>query len=182
VAVWLGAAVVLPWFLLAGRTEAAMAAAPWLFLASWFVYVSQWRPSLRTEVHGLELVNGLRDHWIPFGAIDDIEVRHTVVVRAAGRRYASWGAPTTPGAFGSGFSHASDLLSRPYGILPGTERIRQHEAKTGRDAIVAAWQDARTAGMAGTAGTAGTVTSSWNRPAIVVGILAAVWVILAALL
>ena len=178
VTVWLGAAVVLAWLLLAGRTDAAVAAAPWLFLASWFVYVAQWRPFLRTDAHGFQLVNGLRDHRIPFGAVDDVEVRYTVVVRAAGRRYVSWGAPTPPGAFGSGFDHVSDLKSRPHSILPGNERISQKETKTGRDAIVAAWQNARTAGLAGPAGT---VSSSWNRPAIIVGIIAAGWAILRAL-
>lgn len=173
--VWLGAAVVLAWLVLAGRTEAALEAAPWLFLASWVVYVAQWRPLLRTDVHGFELVNGLRDHRIPFAAVDDVEVRYTVVVRAAGRRYVSWGAPTPPSAFGSGFDHVSDLKSRPHSILPGNERISQKETATGRDAIVAAWQDARIAGLTGGAGV---VSSSWNRPAIIAGIVAAVWAIL----
>lgn len=177
VAVWLGAAVVMTWLLLAGRTEAALAAAPWLFLASWFVYVAQWRPFLRTDAHGFELVNGLRDYRIPFEAVDDVEVRYTVAVRAAGRRYVSWGAPIPPGAFGAGFDHVSDLKSRPHGILPGNERISQKETKSGRDAIVAAWQDARAAGLTGRAGT---VSSSWNRPAIIVGIIAVVWAILTA--
>lgn len=144
VTVWLGSAVVMAWLVLAGRTEAAMAAAPWLFLASWFVYAAQWRPCLRTDAYGFELVNGLRHHRIPYEAVDDVEVRYTVAVRAAGRRYVSWGAPTPPAAFGSGFDHVSDLKSRPHSILPSNERISQKEKKTGRDAIVAAWQDART--------------------------------------
>ena len=176
--VWLVATVVPAWLLLAGRTEAAIAAAPWLFLASWFVYVAQWRPCLRTDAHGFQLDNGLRDHRIPFDAVDDIEVRFTVVVRAAGRRYTSWGAPTPPGAFGSGFDHVSDLKSRPHSIFPGNERIGQKETVTGRDAIVAAWQDARTAGLTATTGT---VSSSWNWRAIAVGLIAAAWLILAAL-
>lgn len=178
VMVWLVATVVPAWLLLAGRTDGAIAAAPWLFLASWFVYVAQWRPCLRTDAHGFQLVNGLRDHRIPFDAVDDIEVRYTVVVRAAGLRYTSWGAPTPPGAFGSGFGHVSDLKSRPHSIFPGNERIRQDETETGRNAIVAAWQDARTAGLTATTGT---VSSSWNRRAIAVGLIAAAWLILAAL-
>lgn len=178
VMIWLGAAVVLAWLLLAGRTDAAMAAAPWLVLAAWFVYVMQWRPFLRTDRHGFEIVNGLRDHRIPFDAVDDIEIRHTVVVRAGGRRYVSWGAPTPPGAFGAGFNHVSDLKSRPHSVLPGNERISQHETKTGRDAIVAAWQDAR---IPGPASPAGSVSSKWNGPAIIAGILAAAWAILSAL-
>ncbi|WP_224046652.1 hypothetical protein [Arthrobacter sp. NicSoilB4] len=177
VTVWLCAAVVMAWLLLAGRTEAAMAAAPWLFLASWFVYAAQWRPLLRTDAHGFELVNGLRDHRIPYEAVEDIEVRYTVAVRAAGRRYVSWGAPTPPGAFGSGFDHVSDLKSRPYSILPGNERISQKEQKTGRDAIVAAWQDASTAAAKRPAGA---VVSSWHLPTVIVGGIAVAWAVLSA--
>lgn len=178
VAVWLCTAVVLVSLVMAGRTEAAFAAAPWLVLASWFVYVAQWRPFLRTDAHGFELVNGLRDHRIPFEAVDDVEVRFTVAVRAAGQRYVSWGAPTPPGAFGAGFDHVSDLKSRPHSALPGNERISQKETKTGRDAIVAAWQDARAAGLTGRAGV---VSSKWNRPAVIVGIIAVLWALLTAI-
>ena len=178
VAVWLCAAVVMAWLLLAGRTEAALAAAPWLFLASWFVYVAQRRPFLRTDAHGFELVNGLRDHRIPFEAVDDVEVRYTVAVRAAGRRYVSWGAPTPPSAFGSGFDHVSDLKSRPHSVLPGNERISQKETKTGRDAIVAAWQDARPAAANRSAGA---VVSSWHLPTIIVGVVAVAWAVLSAI-
>ena len=167
----------LAWLLLAGRTDAAMVAAPWLFLASWFVYAAQWRPCLRTDAHGFELVNGLRDHRIPFEAVDDVEVRYTVAVWAAGRRYVSWGAPTPPGAFGSGFDHISDLKSRPHSILPGNERISQKETKTGRDAIVAAWQNARTTA---TKGPTGWVISSWHLPTVIVGGVAVAWAILSA--
>lgn len=177
VTVWLCAAVVLAWLLLAGRTEAAMAAAPWLFLASWFVYAAQWRPLLRTDAHGFELVNGLRDHRIPYEAVEDIEVRHTVAVRAAGRRYVSWGAPTPPGAIASGFEHVTDLKSRPHSVLPGNERISRRETKTGRDAIVAAWQDARTSAIKGPAGA---VVSSWHLPTVIVGGIAVAWAVLSA--
>ncbi|MET1020732.1 MAG: hypothetical protein ABWX69_00855 [Arthrobacter sp.] len=166
------------WLLLAGRPAAAMDAAPWLLLASWFVYLAQWRPFLRTDGQGFELVNGLRSHRIPFGAIDDVEVRYTVVVLAGGRRYVSWGAPTPPSAFGSGFGHVSDLKSRPFSALPGNERISQNETKTGRDAIAAAWQDARASSAASHGGT---VTSSWNLPAIIVGVFAVLWATLTVL-
>lgn len=177
VTVWLCAAVVLAWLLLAGRTQAAVAAAPWLFLASWFVYTAQWRPLLRTDAHGFELVNGLRDHRIPYEAVEDIEVRHAVAVRAAGRRYVSWGAPTPPSAFGSGFDHVSDLKSRPHSILPGNERISQKETRTGRDAIVAAWRDAR---PTATSQPAAAVISSWHLPTVITGIVAVAWAVLSA--
>ena len=61
---WLGAAVVLAWLLLAGRMDAAQAAAPWLVLAAWFVYVMQ-VAAVAPDGHArIEIVNGLRDHRI----------------------------------------------------------------------------------------------------------------------
>ncbi|MFE5839446.1 hypothetical protein [Arthrobacter sp. NPDC056493] len=177
VALWLFAAGTLAWLLVAGATKTAADAAPWLVLVSWFAYVAQWRPCLRADGHGFEVINGLRCHRIPFAAIEDIEVRYTTVICASGKRYVCWGAPTPPTAFGSGFQHVSDLKSRPYTILPSNERISQPETVTGRDAIVAAWHNARYAGI--TRGPDG-VTSSWNIPAIAVGVLAVLSVVVAA--
>ncbi|PVZ54044.1 hypothetical protein [Arthrobacter sp. H-02-3] len=90
----------------------------------------------------------------------------------------SWGAPTPPGSFGSGFELVSDLKSRPHSILPHNERIRQPEVATGRDEIAKAWQDARTSGLQSSDGT---VKSKWNRPMIAVGAFALLWVIAVAL-
>lgn len=130
VMIWLGAAVVLAWLLLAGRTDAAMAAAPWLVLAGWFVYVMQWRPFLRTDTHGFEIVNGLRDHRIPFDAVDDIEIRHTVVVRA-GDGDTSVGeprrrpAPSGPDSTTSATSRAGPTASFRATIASAKPRRRQ---------------------------------------------------------
>lgn len=176
VALWLFAAGTLAWQLVAGATKPAADATPWLVLVSWFAYVGQWRPCLRVDGHGFEVINGMRDYRIPFGAIEDIEVRYTTVICAAGKRYVSWGAPAPPSTVGSGFQQLSDLKSRPYTILPSNERISQPEAKTGRDAIVAAWQNARHAGI--TRGQDG-VTSAWNMPAVAVGVLAVLAVVAA---
>jgi hypothetical protein len=176
-ALWLFAAGTLAWLLTAGATRAAADAAPWLILVSWFAYVAQWRPCLRVDGYGFEVINGFRDHRIPFGTIEDIEVRYTTVIWAAGKKYVSWGAPTPPSALGAGFQHLSDLKSRPYTILPSNERISQPEAKTGRDAVVAVWHRARSSGI--TPSHDG-VTSTWNRPAIAIGVLATLAVVVAA--
>jgi hypothetical protein len=141
-AVWLFAAGTLAWLVIAGDTNSALHAAPWLALLSWFIYVSQWRPCLRIDGSGFEIINGLRNHQIPFGAVRDIEVRLTTVIWAGGRKYVCWGAPTPPTAFGSGFQHQVSLKSRPFAALPSNERLSQAERPTGRDAIVAAWQNA----------------------------------------
>lgn len=176
--VWLFAAGTLAWLLIAEDLNAAIRAAPWLVLLSWFVYASQWRPCLRIDGSGFEVINGLRDHQIPFGTVKDIEVRLTTAIWAAGKKYASWGAPTPPSAFGSGFQNRVDVNSRPFSMLPSNERISQPETRTGRDAIVAAWQDARSAGLTSTHEV---VVSKWNAPVIVVGLLAILSVIAAAL-
>ena len=67
-------------------------AAPWLVLVSWFVYVAQWRPCLRVDGNGFELINGLSDHQIPFDTVEDIEVRYA---RAAGLRSSDGRVTTT---------------------------------------------------------------------------------------
>lgn len=178
VAVWAGAAGTLCWLLASGETRAAVDAAPWLVLVSWFVYVAQWLPCLRVDGDGFALINGLRDHRIPFDTVQDVEVRYAVAVRAAGKKYVSWGAPTPPGSFESGFEHVSDLKSRPHSILPSNERLNQPAVTTGRDEIAQAWQDARAAGLRSSDGT---VTTTWNRPMIALGVAALLWVIAAQL-
>lgn len=185
VVVWAGCAVAVGWLLLAGRTGAATAAAPWLAGLSLLVYLTQWRPRLIVDADGFEVVNGLRRHRIPFAAVDDIEVRHTVTVKAAGKKYVSWGAPTPPSAFAAGFEHARDWKQRPFGMLPSNERMSQSEPATGRDAIVRAWQDARhAAGGTGGAGDSAdrTVVSEWNVPMLILGVLLAGWCLAAVIL
>ena len=177
--VWICAAGSLAWLLIAGELNAAIRAAPWLVLLSWFVYASQWRPCLRIDGSGFEVINGLRDHRIPFGTVKDVEVRYTTAIWTEGKKYVSWGAPTPPSAFGSGVQHGANLGSS-FTALPGSERISGHpETRSGRDAIVAAWQRARSAGLASTCGA---VVSTWNTPVIVVGLLAIGSVIATALL
>ena len=177
--VWAGSAGTLCWLAASGETQAVMDAAPWLVLVSWFIYVGQWRPCLRVQSGGFELINGFRDHRIPFETIEDIEISYALAVRAAGKKYVSWGAPTPPSSFGAGFEHVRDLKSRPLSMLPSNERIRQPEVTTGRDEIAKAWHDARDAGLHFSGGT---VTTTWNRPLIAAGIAAVLWVIVAVLI
>ncbi len=189
-AVWAAAAGTLWWLVAGGETRAAMDAAPWLALVSWLVYVAQWRPCLRVDGDGFTLINGLRDHRIPFETVQDVEVRYAVTVRAAGKKYVSWGAPTPPGSFESGFEHVRDLKSRPFSISPSNERFSHQRpaVTTGRDEIAQAWQDARSAGLGSsdatettTTVTPPTVTSTWNRPMIALGVVVLLWVITAQL-
>jgi hypothetical protein len=170
VGVWVCAAGTLAWLLVAGDLDAAIQAVPWLVLLSWFVYVFLWRPCLRIDDSGFEVINGVRDHRIPFGTVEDIEVRYTTAIWAAGRKYVSWGAPTPPTAFVAGYRNNINVESRPFTMLPSDERIIiEPETNTGRDAIVAAWQKARSSGLTSTHGV---VISVWNAWLIVLGLLA----------
>lgn len=181
--VWAAAAGTVWWLLANGETQAAIDAAPWLALGSWFVYVAQWLPCLRVDGDGFKLINGLRDHRIPFHAVQDVEVRHAVTVRAAGKKYVSWGAPTPPGSLESGFGHVRDLKSRPYGISPSNERFsHQPTVSSGRDEIARAWQDARAAGIHSSGPVTPTsIITTWNRPMIVLGVVILLWVLAAQL-
>lgn len=177
--VWVCAAGTLVWRLVAGDLGGALHIGPWLVLMSWFVYVFLWRPCLRIDGSGFEVINGVRNHRIPFGTVEDIEVRYTTAIWAAGRKYVSWGAPTPPTAFVAGYRNDINFESRPFTMLPSDERIIiDPETNTGRDAIVAAWEKAHSVGLASTGGV---VVSTWNAAMIVLGVLALLPVIAAAL-
>lgn len=177
-AVWLGAACLMAWMLIAGGPTTATAA-PWLALVSWIVYIAQWRPCLRIDGSGFEIVNGLRDHRIPFETVEDVEVRQSIVIRASGRKYTSWGAPGTPSAAASGYPNAINLRNLPLNVLPDNQRMSQPVAVGGRDEIAKAWQEARASGFPSSQGS---VTSKWNRPTIAIGILTVLWAVTATLI
>ena len=83
--------------------------APVVLLASlgWFVWLAFWRPSVVTDARGVELRNLVRDVSIPYDAVDDVDTRYALVVRAGDRSYSAWGAPAPGGA-----SSLRDSLSR----------------------------------------------------------------------
>jgi hypothetical protein len=72
-----------------------VAFAVWMLLAS---------PCLSIERGGLRIVNPLRVHWVPFGALDEVSVRGltSVTVRhpsGRARSITSWNAPGLPRQF-----------------------------------------------------------------------------------
>ena len=56
----------------AGFTVRVVALMSLLAYAAWMLLAS---PCLVVETDGLRIVNPLRVHWIPFGALDDVRVR-----------------------------------------------------------------------------------------------------------
>jgi hypothetical protein len=99
-----------------------------------------------------------------------MRVWYAVVIKADGKRYTSWGAPTPPSAFGTGFGHARDMKSQPLRALPDNQRIRQPEGRTARDAIAKAWEDGS---RPGPIGRSSGIVSTWNLPVLIAGAVAA---------
>lgn len=167
--VWLGCGVAVGYSAWTSPSSALILYGPWLVFVAWVAYLGLWLPRLIIHPDGLSLVNGIRTHWLPFGRIDDVEVRHSVTVTAEGRKYKSWGAPLPPSAL-----RAGQKVSRSQQIqvlTPTNERLAAPTAvDPSRDAIVRAWR----AAAQRPASVAGDVSSRWNTTTIVVGSVAMV--------
>jgi hypothetical protein len=86
----------------------AIAFAAWLFLAS---------PCLLVAEDGLRVVNPLRVHWIPFGALETVEVSGLTTVaarRASGRLtvVTSWNGPGVSQKFADSTSPVTQMIER----------------------------------------------------------------------
>jgi hypothetical protein len=69
-----------------------------------------WRPAVIVDDEAVELRNVARDVRVPWAALDAVETRYTLTLRAGGRRYESWagpapGRPSLGGALGSRLLH-----------------------------------------------------------------------------
>ncbi|HSP53588.1 MAG TPA: PH domain-containing protein [Cryobacterium sp.] len=79
-----------------GRWDTALAAAPTVALVVWAAWLVFARPCLRLHEQGLTIVNVLRTTEVPWGEVDDIVLRHqVVVVTRSGERVVCWGAPSS---------------------------------------------------------------------------------------
>ncbi|WP_427019205.1 PH domain-containing protein (plasmid) [Pseudarthrobacter sp. P1] len=171
--IWAIAAALTAWLAVSGNWSAEATVVPWLALAAWLVYATQWRPCLVVHESGFDVVNLLRTHRIPFAAITDVEIRHTVAIRAGARRYVSWGAPPRPAPSAPAWNRYVTGKTRPYGMFPSNERMTQTgPTSTGRDAVVGTWEKSR---HAGASTTVATVTTTWNYVALILGILSLAW-------
>lgn len=153
-----------------GRPTSIWHFLPWLLFVAWGIFVLLWRPRLTVRPDGLTVNNLLRDHDIPFGALNALRVVQSVNFDTKAGRISSWGAPGA-GKLGPrrGSTAAAGLPS-----LPHTQTVIQ----TAWDA----WERTHNQGMhdAGTSsqphrvsqpGQAGKVTSRWNLPVVVVGFI-----------
>lgn len=169
VVVWIICAGLAVNFLVLGRAAALLAYLPWLALVSWGTYVLSWRPCLRVWPDRLVLVNLLRDRVIPFGAVADIRVTHSVVIKTKDAVFTSWGAPGLE-RFGPKIGDGGVPRSAARGSRAG-------RSDTGSQAILTrAWSgweqrqtDDKDASPAATAPVVSPVTTTWSKPALVSG-------------
>jgi hypothetical protein len=95
-----------------------LAYAAWMLLAS---------PCLVVETDGLRVVNPVRVHWIPFGALDDVRVRGLTafVARVEGgrlRSVTSWNAPGQPRKYAAETPLVAGIVERARSAWEGRTR------------------------------------------------------------
>ena len=79
-----------------GRWDTALTSLPAVAFVVWAAWLVFARPCLRLHGQGLTIVNVLRTTEVPWGEVDDIVLRHqVVVVTRSGERLMCWGAPSS---------------------------------------------------------------------------------------
>jgi hypothetical protein len=117
VALWLFCAVAVADAVIegtAGFTVRVVALMSLLAYAAWMLLAS---PCLVVETDGLRIVNPLRVHWIPFGALDEVRVRGLTTFVAheeAGglRSVTSWNAPGQPRKYAAETPPVAGIIER----------------------------------------------------------------------
>ncbi|MGM7778963.1 hypothetical protein ACSVHC_23500 [Arthrobacter sp. KNU-44] len=167
VAVWVVAAIGIgAQLLLNGKDAFGDVSIPWLAFMSWMVFANAWLPRLTIAESGLEMCNGLMTLYIPFSAIDDLQNRYKVIIKAGGKKYVSQvSAPPGSNAVGS----------RTYIPVPDSTRTSDEEGDSleipsGQDPVTTAWLNRRSSGQHGAR-----VTTKWNRPAAVIAVVLMLW-------
>lgn len=94
------------------------AVAVWLFLMALVAHGLAWLPRVTVTESGFELCNGEKTHYIPFGAVEDVENRYRVVITAHGKKYVS-----------------------KVGVMPG--RVAVGAGSDNEDPITSAWLNGR---------------------------------------
>lgn len=143
---------------------------PWLLFVAWGMYVLLWRPSLLVRPDGLRVRNILREHTIPFSELISLRVIHTVMLETTAGRISSWGAPGA-GKMGPRFARTgpANLPS-----LPHTQTVIQNQWDLWERSHSLMMHDAETSSQPSPVSKPGhpsKVTSRWNVPVVVVGVL-----------
>lgn len=158
VAAWAFCAFFAVNLLLTGTAASIWHFLPWLLLVAWALYVLLWQPKVDVGADGLTVVNILRVHRIPFGALKAVRVTQNVSFDTTAGRIPSWGAP---GAGKLGPKSGSSMPATKTSIEGAWEAWERAESDAGKPAPALV-------------GDADVVTSRWNVPAAVVGLVLAV--------
>lgn len=78
---------------LTGTLDTVLRFLPWLVFAAWVLFLLFWRPCIVVAADRLRVINLIRQHSIPFGAVVSYRVMQTVTIETTAGRIASWGAP-----------------------------------------------------------------------------------------
>ncbi|AIY03417.1 hypothetical protein ART_3818 [Arthrobacter sp. PAMC 25486] len=175
VAAWAFCAFFTVNLLMTGSPASIWAFLPWLLLTAWGVHVLLWRPRLLINQDGVRVVNILREHTVPFSELTALRVLHTVSFDTSAGLIPSWGAPGS-GRLGPKMQSTPDG-SRTVAALPHSQIVVQSAWDAWERAQHQPKHDAGAPSPgqpASQPGRLGKVTSRWNVPAAVVGILLAV--------
>lgn len=132
---------------LRGRWDVALAALPAVALLLWVSWLVFARPCLRLCPAGLDVVNVLRTTSVPWGEVEDVELRHQVVVLTrSGERLLCWGAPASARST-AGITRTASQVREPSGRISGSGAHRairgywdRHEApRRAGEASVRRW-------------------------------------------
>ncbi|MDQ0278239.1 hypothetical protein QO003_002542 [Arthrobacter silviterrae] len=149
---------------------------PWLLLVAWALFVLLWRPRLEVRQGGLAVVNLLREHTVPFGALRAVRVAQNVSLDTASGRIVSWGAPGA-GKLGpkmlTGTGGARTMASLPC-TQAAVEAAWDAWERAQADGKHLGKHDGGASSAGGSASQPGpeqSVTRRWNVPVAVVGVL-----------
>ncbi|MCI0143971.1 hypothetical protein KNN17_20635 [Arthrobacter bambusae] len=167
-AVWVVAAIGIGAdLLLNGREAFDNVLIPWLAIISWMVFANAWLPRVTIAESGLEMCNGLLTLYIPFSAIEDLQNRYKVIIKAEGKKYVSQvSAPPGSNVVGSE-TYISVLDSTRTSDDDGGSL----ENLSNQDPVTTAWLNRRLASRLH----GQRVTTRWNYPTIVIGAVLMLW-------
>lgn len=166
---------------LRGRLDVALRAGAVFAFIGWCAWVFLIRMSVRLDAQALTAHNLLRWVRVPWGRVVDVERRAQLrIVLDDDSTVECWGSPFAPRAGGRTRDHGASVpavtaTNSPWGQpVGGTAGMRRGPSVDGAlVAVRSVWQASR--------GASGPVTRGWDLPAMAVGAVLAVAVILAVL-
>jgi Bacterial PH domain len=118
-----------------GRDHPAAITAALILAVSALVYGCAWRPCIVADTTGITVANPLRDHWVPWAAVTNVDVVNSVRVRCApapggakGRIIYSWAVQASPSSARRAARRAGATGQRP---RLTTSRYSRNEPRPG---------------------------------------------------